>query len=149
MANVLTIKDTKVAIGDTVRVMYHIFEKEEAAGKTKKEKKTEIRERIQPFEGIVIAIQGSTDSRSFIVRRIGAGNIGIERIFPAASPWIDKIVVTKNSQVKRAKLYYLRDPRKMSELKTGSSTDKSQLIAKSKVKETKSEPAKNSQPKTR
>lgn len=118
MANVITIKDVPVNVGDTVRVMYKIIEKEEQAGKTKKEKKTEVRERTQPFEGTVIAIKGSTGNRMFTVRRIGSGKIGIERIFPVNSPWIDKIEVKKKALVKRAKLYYLRDTQQMTDLKT-------------------------------
>lgn len=81
-------------VGDTVRVMYKILE----GGK----------ERIQPFEGIVIGKKGEAVSKTFTVRRIGAGNIGVERIFPVYSPNITDIQVVKKGQVRRAKLYYLR-----------------------------------------
>lgn len=95
-------------VGDTVRVHYKLIEKEKVAGKTKREVKEETRERIQIFEGIVIAIKGSNNNVMFTVRKIGSGAIGIERIFPIISPWIKKIVVKKYGDVRRAKLYYLR-----------------------------------------
>lgn len=95
-------------VGDTVAVHYKIIEREVVAGKTKKEKKEEQKERTQPFIGIVIAIRGGGEGQSFVVRRIGIGAIGIERIFPVHSPWIKKIVVQKRGDVRRAKLYYLR-----------------------------------------
>lgn len=95
-------------IGDTVRVHYKLIEKEKVAGKTKREVKEETRERIQVFEGIVIAFKGSGVNVMFTVRKIGAGAIGIERIFPLISPWIRNITVKKLGRVRRAKLYYLR-----------------------------------------
>lgn len=96
-------------VGDTVRVHYKLIEKEKVAGKTKREVKEETHERIQVFEGIVIAIKGSGANIMFTVRKIGAGAIGIERIFPLISPWIRKMEVKKHGSVRRAKLYYLRD----------------------------------------
>lgn len=101
-------KQVTIHVGDTVRVHYKLIEKEKVAGKTKREVHEEIRERTQPFEGIVIAIKGSGENTMVTVRRIGAGAVGIERIFPLISPWIKKIEVKKLGQVKRAKLYYLR-----------------------------------------
>ncbi|HLD24991.1 MAG TPA: 50S ribosomal protein L19 [Patescibacteria group bacterium] len=95
-------------VGDTVRVHYKLIEKEKVAGKTKREVKEETRERIQIFEGIVIAIKGSGANVMVTVRKIGADAIGIERIFPLVSPWIRKITVKKQGRVRRAKLYYLR-----------------------------------------
>ncbi len=95
-------------IGDTVRVHYKLIEKEKVSGKTKREVKEEVRERIQIFEGIVIAIRGSAENTMFTVRRIGAAAIGVERIFPLVSPWIKKLEVVKRGDVRRAKLYYLR-----------------------------------------
>lgn len=108
MANHVLVGDTQIHVGDTVRVFYRIIEKEVKAGKTKKEVKQEVRERLQPFEGIVIGIKGEAENKSFTVRRIGVDNIGIERIFPVVSPWIRKITVKKKGLVKRAKLNYLR-----------------------------------------
>lgn len=95
-------------VGDTVRIHYRLIEKEKVSGKTKREVHEETRERIQVFEGIVIAIKGSAENTMFTVRRIGVGAIGVERIFPLVSPWIKKIEVKKHGEVRRAKLYYLR-----------------------------------------
>lgn len=102
-------KEVEIHVGDTVRVHYKLIEKEKVAGKTKREVKVETRERTQVYEGIVISIKGSGENTMFTVRRIGAGAIGIERIFPLVSPWIKKLEVKKLGQVRRAKLYYLRD----------------------------------------
>lgn len=81
--------------GDTVRVYYKIIEGDKT--------------RIQPYEGIVIAKKGKGESRTFTVRRIGADNVGVERIFPVYSPNITKLEVKKLGRIRRAKLYYLRD----------------------------------------
>ena len=101
-------KETSLRVGDTVRVHYKLIEHEKVAGKTKREVKEETHERTQVFEGIVIGIKGSDANCMFTVRRIGAGAVGIERIFPLKSPWIKKIDVKKHGDVRRAKLYYLR-----------------------------------------
>ncbi len=103
-------KDLKVDIhvGDLVRVHYKLIEKEKVAGKTKREVKEETRERIQIFEGILIAIKGSGVNTMFTVRKIGAAAVGIERIFPLQSPWIRKMEVKKHGDIRRAKLYFLR-----------------------------------------
>jgi large subunit ribosomal protein L19 len=82
-------------VGDTVRVFYKIIEGEKL--------------RTQPYEGIVISKKGENVSKTFTVRRIGADNVGIERIFPIASPNIDSIKLIRKGKVRRAKLYYLRD----------------------------------------
>lgn len=103
-----TQKSVTFHVGDTVRVHYKLIEHEKVAGKTKREVKEETRERIQVFEGIVIAIKGSGVNTMMTVRRIGAAAVGIERIFPVSSPWIKKIEVKKRGEVRRAKLYYLR-----------------------------------------
>lgn len=108
MANQTTWNTTKINVGDTVRVHYKLIEHEKIAGKTKREVKVETRERIQIFEGILIAIKGSSENQMITVRKIGVGAIGIERIFPLISPWIKKIDVKKHGEVRRAKLYYLR-----------------------------------------
>lgn len=84
-------------VGYTVKVNYKIIE----GGK----------ERIQPFEGIVISKKGKGVSKTFTVRRIGAKNIGVERIFPIYSPKISSIDVIKIGVARRAKLYYLRQKR--------------------------------------
>lgn len=66
------------------------------------------RERIQVFEGTIIAKKGDGVKETFTVRRISYG-VGVERILPINSPKIDKIEVVRKGQVRRAKLYYLRD----------------------------------------
>jgi large subunit ribosomal protein L19 len=81
--------------GDTVRVHVRL---KEAEGE---------KERIQPFEGVVISKRGRLASASFTVRRVSFG-IGIERIFPVNSPVISSIEVVHQGRVRRAKLYYLR-----------------------------------------
>ena len=80
--------------GDTVTVHYKIIEGDKV--------------RTQPFTGIVIARRGEGVSKTFTVRRMGADGVGVERIFPLASPNIEKLVVEKTGKVRRAKLYYLR-----------------------------------------
>lgn len=102
-------KQVAFHVGDTIRVYYKLIEKEKVSGKTKREVHEETHERTQAFEGIVIAIKGSGTNCMFTVRKIGADAVGVERIFPLVSPWIKNLEVKKLGQVRRAKLYYLRD----------------------------------------
>ncbi len=67
------------------------------------------KERIQIFAGDVIAKHRNGISSTFTVRKIGANNVGVEKIFPNYSPVIDNIKLVKRGRVRRAKLYYLRD----------------------------------------
>ena len=80
--------------GDTVTVSYKIKEGD--------------KERIQQFTGVVIQRKNERATASFTVRKMSNG-VGVERIFPVSSPFIDKIEVNKNGIVRRAKLFYLRD----------------------------------------
>ncbi len=79
--------------GDTITVAYRIKEGN--------------KERIQQYRGVVIRISGDGNKKRFTVRKM-SDNIGVERIFPIESPFIDSIVVNKPGKVRRAKLYYLR-----------------------------------------
>ncbi|MFH0733549.1 MAG: 50S ribosomal protein L19 [bacterium] len=79
--------------GDRIRVHVRVIEGD--------------KERIQPFEGDVIAIRAGGASKSFTVRKISSG-VGVERIFPYNTPKIAKIEILKEGRVRRAKLYYLR-----------------------------------------
>ncbi len=93
--------------GDTVRVHVKVTEtsvKEEIKGKPKET----VRERVQVFEGVVIRRQGGGLQETFTVRKVSFG-VGVERTFPVHSPIIDKIEVATRGDVRRAKLYYLRD----------------------------------------
>lgn len=80
--------------GDSVRVLQKIREGE--------------KERVQPFEGLVIARKHGRGISATITVRKASGGIGVERIFPVHSPTIQKISVLKRSRVRRAKLYYIR-----------------------------------------
>ena len=101
-----------IAPGDTVKVHVKVQEtnlKDDMKGKKAKGKET-IRERIQVFEGVVIALKGSGAQASMTVRKVSFGE-GVERIFPLHARTVDEIEVVKHAHVRRAKLYYLRDRR--------------------------------------
>ena len=84
------------SVGDTVKVHVKVREGE--------------KERIQVFEGMVIARRGGGVNASFTVRKISDG-VGVERIFPLHSPILDKVEVARHGRVRRAKLFYLRERR--------------------------------------
>ena len=81
-------------VGDTVKVHFKIIE-----GKT---------ERVQIYEGLVIAVKNSKVGKTFTVRKISYG-VGVERVFPLHSPRIVKVEVVRPGKVRRAKLYYIRE----------------------------------------
>jgi len=111
--------------GDTVRIHVRL---KEAEGE---------KERIQPFEGVIIKKRGKSTGGSFTVRRVSFG-VGIERIFPINSPSISSIEVLRQGRVRRAKLYYLRGLKgKSARLKTVEREDTTEA-AESKPAETKS-----------
>ena len=67
--------------------------------------------RVQRFEGVCIALRGEGTGKTFTIRKMGANNIGVERIFPLYTESLESIEVLKKGRVRRAKLYYLRDRR--------------------------------------
>lgn len=100
--NLMNVVDKELAVnnefpkfmaGDTVTVHYKIKEGN--------------KERIQQYRGVVIQRSGSKHTETFTVRKM-SGNIGVERIFPIASPFIEKIELNKHGKVRRAKIFYLR-----------------------------------------
>ena len=84
--------------GDRVRVYYKLREGVGAKAKF----------RLQPFEGVVIRCRRGTAGSSFTVRKISAGGIGVERVFPYYSTYIDKVELLHRGKVRRSRLYYLR-----------------------------------------
>jgi large subunit ribosomal protein L19 len=101
-------------VGDTVKVHFKIVE-----GKT---------ERIQIYEGLVIAIKNSRVGRTFTVRKNSYG-VGVERVFPLHSPRIAKVELARPGKVRRAKLYYIRD-------KIGKAAKIKELVGRKKPKKT-------------
>jgi large subunit ribosomal protein L19 len=83
----------KFGAGDTVSVSYKIIEGS--------------KERIQVYRGVVIQLRGTGTTKTFTVRKM-SGNIGVERIFPMFSPFIDSIEVNKHGSVRRKRLFFLR-----------------------------------------
>ncbi|MFA5749622.1 MAG: 50S ribosomal protein L19 [Candidatus Shapirobacteria bacterium] len=95
----ITHQEQEYFVGDTVRVNYKIKEKD--------------KERIQAFDGVILAIQGSGENKNFIVQKNASDAVKVERIFPLNSPWIESIKKLRSPKIKirRAKLYYLRNPK--------------------------------------
>lgn len=94
MANTTTLVGTVVHVGDLVKLHLKIKEGD--------------KERIQVFEGMIISIRGAGENQTFTVRKIAAGNIGVERIFPSLFPNLVKVEIKKLGKVRRSKLYYVR-----------------------------------------
>ena len=83
----------KFGAGDTITVSYKIREGN--------------KERVQQYQGVVLQRRGSGATETFTVRKM-SGNIGVERIFPISSPFVDEIVVNKKGRVRRARIFYFR-----------------------------------------
>jgi large subunit ribosomal protein L19 len=95
MSQFATFKDQLISSGDTIRISQEIAEGD--------------KKRLQLFEGIVIAIKNRGLGKSVTVRKMASNSIGVEKIFPLALPSIKKVEVRRKGQVRRSKLYYLRD----------------------------------------
>jgi large subunit ribosomal protein L19 len=96
MANQIKWQDKiEFCVGDTIKVTQLVKDGDKT--------------RTQAFQGIVIAIRGDGQGKNFIVRKIAAGGIGVEKIYPINSPVVNGIEIVKKGKVKRAKLYYLRN----------------------------------------
>ncbi|MBI4153629.1 50S ribosomal protein L19 [Candidatus Woesebacteria bacterium] len=115
--------ETEFGVGDRIRVHQKVKERE--------------KERTQIFEGIVLAIKNRQEGRSVTLRRIGAANIGIERIFSLASPFMEKIEVVKRgtSGVRHAKLYFIRkkSPSEVEEIYSRAARREARLTQKKKI----------------
>lgn len=96
MANTISYKDQKYSVGDTIAIDYKIKDGDKF--------------RIQQFAGILIKVKGDSEANRMItVRKMSKAGIGVERIFPIMSPFIDAISIVKESSNARAKIYYVRD----------------------------------------
>ena len=96
MANQIKWADKiEFCVGDTIKVQQTVKEGEKS--------------RIQAFQGIVIAINGTGELKSFVVRKVAVGSVGVEKIYPINTPTITGIEIVKKGKVRRAKLYYLRN----------------------------------------
>lgn len=94
MANSFRFKETTFQVGDTITVDYRIKDGE--------------KERIQEFQGILIAIKGGApESRMFTVRKMSKSGVGVERIIPVNSPFIANVTLDKKSSYQKSKLYFL------------------------------------------
>lgn len=95
----ITHQEKEYFVGDSVRVNYKIKEKD--------------KERLQAFDGIILAIQGKGENKNFIVQKAASDAVKVERIFPVNSPWIESIKKLRSpkTKIRRAKLYYLRNPK--------------------------------------
>jgi len=130
MANQAKFGETIFSVGDQIKVHQKIIEGE--------------KKRIAIFEGIVIAIRGEGENKTFTVRRIATGGVGVERIWPLNSPWITKIEVKKKGKVRRAKLYYLRERIGKKAIKIKTREEKKPVSEKKKPRK----PRRKSRPKT-
>ena len=92
----ITYQEQDFFVGDSIRVNYKIKEKD--------------KERLQAFDGVILAIKGTGENKNFIVQKNASDAVKVERTFPLNSPWIDSIKKLRapKSKIRRAKLYYLR-----------------------------------------
>lgn len=129
-------KDTEFGVGDLIRVVQKVTEGD--------------KERKQAFEGMVIGIKGRGETQTFTVRRIGAQQVGIERIFPVNAPTVEDVEVVKKGQrgARRAKLYYTRDKAKR-EVDEIYSRSQKRMEAKKKSKKTPKKTKKSSKKKVK
>ena len=95
MSQYFDFNNEHVSVGDTIAVHQEVSE-----GSKK---------RIQVFEGIVIATGGKQSGKTFTVRKIASNNVAVEKIFPLVLPSLKKVVIKRRGDVRRAKLYFLRD----------------------------------------
>lgn len=96
MAHSIKYKDETYSVGDTIKVNYRIKEGE--------------KERVQLFEGILIKINGNSESNRMVtIRKISKSGIGVERIIPLSSPFIESIKLGRKSRYNKAKLYFLQN----------------------------------------
>ena len=123
MANQFTYKDTTFGVGDTLNVTIKVVE----GDKTRK----------QVFTGLLIAIKGRGDNKSFTVRKIASHSVGVEKIFPVLSPDILSITLKSKGKVRRSKLYYLRDRKGREALRVKSIKQEKKSTKKPKTKTTK------------
>ncbi len=95
----ITYKEEEFYVGDSIRVNYKIKEKD--------------KERLQAFDGVLLAVKGTGENKNFIVQKSASDAVKVERTFPLNSPWIDSIKKLRSpkSKIRRAKLYYLRKDR--------------------------------------
>ncbi len=95
MANSITFKDTEVRVGDTIKVHISFNEKD--------------KKKSQLFEGIVLAVRGREANKMVTVRKNTKSGIGVERIFPIISPFIEKVEVIKSTKNTKSSVTYVRN----------------------------------------
>ena len=127
MALIIVHKGVEFGVGDKIKVSQRIREGQ--------------KDRVQSFEGIVISVRGAAENKSFTVRKIGAGAVGVERIFPLASPTLEKIEVARRGTkgVRHAKLYYIRGmaKREIEKIYSRAARKNSKAVVKAKSRVTK------------
>lgn len=94
MSYSITIKGTKVKVGDTVKINYKFKEGN--------------KEKTQVFQGILMAVKGKGNNKMILVRKVTKDNLGVERIFPLVSPYLAKVSLEKKGKTRRGKIYFIR-----------------------------------------